>query len=431
MVPCESRMESIMLPDRTDTIVVGAGQAGLAMSAHLRGCGVPHLVLEKNRIAEAWRTSRWDSLVANGPAWHDRFPALEIEGVDPDGFAGKERMAAYFEAFARQIDAPIHCGVEVHSVTRLDGNTGFRVETSDGVVEATNVVAATGPFQKPIIPPVVPETPGITQIHSNVYRNPDQLAEGAVLVVGAGSSGTQIAEELMRAGRKVYLSVGPHNRPPRGYRGLDFCWWLGVLREWDVPTLDPATAHITIAVSGANGGNTVDFRKLADQGMTLVGMTDRFEDGVIHFRPDLADNIRRGDANMLGMLDRADAYAAENGLDLPEEPEARLIGPDPDCMTDPVLELDLAEAGVTTILWATGYALDFGWLQVDALDETGKPVHHRGVSEIPGVYFLGLPWLSRRASSFIWGVWHDAKHLADHIDQRRKYLGFPGERHSA
>ena len=415
-----------MLPKRTDTVVVGAGQAGLAISAHLKACDIPHVVLERNRIAEAWRTSRWDSLVANGPAWHDRFPVLEIDGVDPDGFASKENMARYFETFANQIDAPVHCGVDVQSATRLEAQTGFRVETSDGVVQATNVVAATGPFQKPIIPPLVPDTAGITQMHSNAYRNPDQLADGAVLVVGAGSSGTQIAEELMRAGRKVYLSVGPHNRPPRGYRGLDFCWWLGALREWDVPTLDPATAHITIAVSGANGGKTVDFRKLADQGMVLVGMTDRYRDGVIHFRPDLGDNIRRGDANMLGMLDRADAYAIENGLDLPEEPEAREIGQDPACMTDPILELDLTNVGVTTILWATGYALDFGWLKVDALDDAGKPIHHRGVSPVPGCYFLGLPWLTRRASSFIWGVWHDAKHLADHIDQRRKYLAHPG-----
>ena len=204
-----------------------------------------------------------------------------------------------------------------------------------------------------------------------------------------------------------------------------------MLGEWDVPTLDPRTAHITIAVSGANGGHTVDFRKLAERGMNLVGMTSGYENGVVRFAGDLATNIRNGDANHLGMLERADAYAAENGLDLPEEPEAKIIGQDPACMTDPILELDLAKAGVTTVLWATGYALDFGWLKVGALDDDGKPVHHRGVSEVPGIYFLGLPWLSRRASSFIWGVWHDAKFIADHIDQRRKYLSFPEERHLA
>ena len=419
-----------MTHETTDTVVVGAGQAGLAMSAHLKTCGVPHVVLERDRIAERWRTSRWDSLVANGPAWHDRFPLKEFDGFPPDGFTGKDRVANYFEAFAEQISAPVRCGVEVTGVTRQDAGHGFLVETSEGAIEASNVVAATGPFQRPIIPPVIPDS-GLHQMHSNAYRNPEQLPEGAVLVVGAGSSGTQIADELLASGRDVYLSIGPHNRPPRAYRGLDFCWWLGVLGEWDVPTLDPSTAHITIAVSGANGGHTVDFRKLAERGMNLAGMTSGYENGVVRFADDLANNIRNGDANYLGMLERADAYATENGLDLPEEPEAKIIGKDPACMTDPILELDLAKAGVTTVLWATGYALDFGWLKAGVLDDAGKPVHHRGVSEVPGIYFLGLPWLSRRASSFIWGVWHDAKFIADHIDQRRKYLGFPQARHLA
>lgn len=420
-----------MVMETVDTLVVGGGQAGLAMSANLRTCGVPHLVLERDRIAESWRTARWDSLVANGPAWHDRFPVLEFSDIDPNSFASKEQVANYFEAFAQQIEAPIRCGVDVTAVTRKSGGSGFLVETSAGVIESVNVVAATGPFQRPVIPPVVPQTAAVTQIHSNAYRNPDQLPEGAVLVVGAGSSGTQIAEELLRSGRQVYLSVGPHNRPPRSYRGRDFCWWLGVLGEWDVPNLDPRTAHVTIAVSGANGGHTVDFRSLAARGMILVGMTTDYDDGVIHFAPDVADNIANGDVNYLSMLDRADAYAAENGLELPEEPEARAIAPDPSCATDPLSEVDLEEANVATIIWATGYALDFGWLKVGAIDDDGKPRHHRGVSPEPGIYFLGLPWLSRRASSFIWGVWHDAKFLADHIGQRRKYLAFRSTEHRA
>lgn len=413
-----------MAIEKVDTLVVGGGQAGLAMSEHLSSCGVPHLVLERSRIAERWRSERWDSLVANGPAWHDRFPGMEFSDTDPDGFASKESVADYLVAYAAKIDAPVRCGVEVKAVRRNVGGPGFRVETSDGVIEASNVVAATGPFQRPIIPPVVPEHAGFAQIHSSGYRNPDQLPEGAVLVVGAGSSGAQIADELLQAGRRVYLSVGPHDRPPRSYRERDFCWWLGVLGKWDAATIDPATAHVTISVSGAHGGLTVDFRRLAAQGMTLVGMTQSYDAGVMRFAPDLADNIALGDANYLSMLDEADAYVARNGLDLPEEPEARLIDPDPDCVTDPILELNLVEAGITTILWATGFALDFSWLQVDAFDEDGRPKHQRGISAEPGVYFLGLPWLSRRASSFIWGVWHDAKHLADHIATQRKYLAY-------
>lgn len=413
-----------MSVETIDTLVVGAGQAGVAMSEHLSKAGVPHLVLERARIAERWRSGRWDSLVANGPAWHDRFPGLEFADTAPDAFAPKEKVADYFVAYAEKIAAPIRCGVEVKSVQRHAGRPGFRVETSQGVVEAMNVVAATGPFQRPVIPPVVPEDAGLMQIHSNAYLNPGQLPEGAVLVVGAGSSGVQIADELLQAGRRVYLSVGPHDRPPRAYRERDFCWWLGVLGKWDAPAPKPGTEHVTIAVSGAHGGNTVDFRRLAARGMVLVGMTQSFKTGTMTFATDLAKNIADGDANYLSVLEEADAYVAANGLDLPPEPEAHRIGANPECLTNPVLELNLAEAGVTSIVWATGYAVDYSWIKVDAFDEKGRPRHQRGVSVEPGIYFLGLPWQSRRGSSFIWGVWHDARFLADQIAIRRMYHAY-------
>ncbi|WP_166360240.1 flavin-containing monooxygenase [Pseudomonas akapageensis] len=407
-----------------DTLVVGAGQAGVAMSEHLSKLGVPHLVLERNRIAERWRTGRWDSLVANGPAWHDRFPGLEFDGLDPDAFAGKEQVADYFEAYAEKFNAPIRTGVEVTKVERNADRPGFTVETSEGVIQANQVVVATGPFQRPVIPAIAPESATISQIHSAEYRNPQQLPEGAVLVVGAGSSGVQIADELQRSGKQVYLSVGAHDRPPRAYRNRDFCWWLGVLGEWDAEGVQPGKEHVTIAVSGARGGHTVDFRRLAHQGMTLVGLTQSFNDGVVTFEANLADNIARGDENYLALLDAADAYIARNGLDLPEEPQAREMLPDPQCVTHPILELDLAKVGVTSIIWATGYAVDYNWLNVNTFDAKGKPQHQRGVSREPGVYFLGLPWLSRRGSAFIWGVWHDAKHIADHIVKQRSYLAY-------
>ncbi|RUU31442.1 NAD(P)/FAD-dependent oxidoreductase [Mesorhizobium sp. M6A.T.Ce.TU.016.01.1.1] len=413
-----------MSVEKVDTLVVGGGQAGLAMSEHLSKCGVPHLVLERRRIAERWRSERWDSLVANGPAWHDRFPGMEFPDTHPDAFVPKEKVADYFAAYAEMIAAPIRCGVEVKKVRRLVGRPGFQVETSDGVIEASNLVAATGAFQHPVVPAIVPEDAGLMQIHSSAYRNPDQLPEGAVLVVGSGSSGVQIADELLRAGRRVYLSVGPHDRPPRAYRERDFCWWLGVLGKWDAQAPAPGTEHVTIAVSGARGGETIDFRRLAAQGMTLVGRTELYRAGVMIFAPDLGKNIARGDANYMSVLDEADAYVARNGLDLPEEPGARKIGPDPQCVTDPILELNLAEAGISSIIWATGFTVDYSWLEVDVFDEKGKPKHQRGVSTEPGIYFLGLPWQSRRGSSFIWGVWHDAKHLADHISTQRKYLAY-------
>jgi putative flavoprotein involved in K+ transport len=404
--------------EKVGTLIVGGGQAGLAMSEQLSKRGLPHLILERHRIAERWRTERWDGLHANGPAWHDRLPGLPIAGVDPDGFATRNQMVDYFVAYAERIAAPVRCGVAVTALHRKTDGTGFLAETSAGEFEAANVVAATGPFQRPLIPAVVPPEAKILQMHSNAYHNPGRLPAGAVLVVGAGSSGAQIADELSRAGRRVYLSVGHHERPPRRYRGRDFCWWLGVLGLWDAPARDPAEKHVTIAVSGAYGGATIDFRRLAAAGVTLVGRAEGFGDGAMRFAPDLASNLAQGDASYLSFLDAADAYAAQKGLDLPAEPAARTVEPDPACVTDPILQLNLRDAGITSIVWATGFALDFGWLKVDAFDGHGLPVHHRGVSNVPGLYFLGLSWLTRRASAFIFGVGQDAAHLADHVAGR-------------
>ena len=404
-----------MPADQIHTVVIGGGQAGLAMSEHLTNRAVPHVVLERHRIAERWRSERWDSLVANGPAWHDRFPNMTFDDIDPNSFASKDRIVAYFEAYAGQIKAPLRCGVDVTSVTQNADGSGYCIETAQGVIIAQNVVAATGPFQKPIIPAVVPPEAGMLQMHSTHYRNPAQLPEGAVMVVGAGSSGAQIADELTRAGRKVYLSVGPHDRPPIRYRGKDFCWWLGVLGLWDARTRARGMEHVTIAVSGANGGQTVDFRHFHARGMMLTGRAGPFVNGVMHFAADLAENIAVGDQYYLSLLDDADAYVAAHQLDFPVEPEARLIDPDPPCVTDPIRKLHLLGAGVSTIIWATGFALDYSWLHAGRYDAKGAPLHDRGVSEAPGLYFLGLPWLSRRASPFIWGVWHDAEYLAGRI----------------
>lgn len=407
-----------MAIEKVATLIVGGGQAGLAIGEHLGKLGIEHLILEKDRIAERWRTARWNSLVANGPAWHDRFPTKEFSTISPDSFATKEEVVSYFEQFAEQTKSPIRCGVNVNSVHKMEGGTGFIIETTKGVIEAKNVVSATGPFQIPIIPPVVPNETDIIQIHSSSYRNPDDLAEGSILVVGAGSSGTQIADELLRSERKVYLSIGPHDRPPRSYRGKDFVWWLGVLGKWQMKTPPAGKEHVTISVSGAHGGSTVDFREFASRGMTLVGMTQEFENGLLTFAADLTQNITDGDENYLSVLEEGDAYIEKNQLDMPQEEDAKIIGPDPECMKNPILELDLAQQGITTIIWATGFAQDFSWLKVDTFNKDRKPQHEKGVTNEPGIYFLGLPWLSMRGSSFIWGVWEDAKFLANHIAQR-------------
>ena len=411
--------------EQIDTLVIGGGQAGIAMSEHLGKAGISHLVLERARIAERWRSERWDSLMANGPAWHDRFPNRDFNAHKPDAFVSKEEIADYLVDYATQVGCPIRENTEVTSLSRKETGVGFVAKTSVGEISARYVVSATGPFQRPLIPQIVPKSAGVKQIHSVDYHNPEELPKGAVLVVGSGSSGVQIAAELLAASRKVYLSVGKHDRPPRRYRGRDFVWWLGVLNLWDAE-FTPGTEHTTIAVTGSKGGYTIDFRNLAESGATLVGRTNGFDAGKISFAGDLINSIQNGDMNYLATLDMADAFIERNGIDLPEEPEARKIGPDPDCITNPLVDLDLADAGVSTILWATGYGYDYDWLDVDACDENGKPAHTRGVSTEPGFYYLGLPWLSRRGSSFLWGVWHDAKFIADHIAKQEGYLAYQG-----
>ncbi len=251
------------------------------MSEHLSNCGVPHLVLERHRIAERWRSERWDSLVANGPAWHDRFPGMEFPDADPDAFVPQGDGRGLFRRL-READR------RAHPLRR--GGQGSAEERRPARLPRRNVGGRDRGQQRRGRHRTFPaprhsrprsrDTAGVMQIHSNAYRNPGQLPEGAVLVVGAGSSGVQIAEELLRAGRRVYLSVGPHDRPPRAYRGRDFCWWLGVLGKWDAEARKPGKGHVTIAVSGAHGGHTIDFRRLAAQGMTLVGRTESYKNGV-------------------------------------------------------------------------------------------------------------------------------------------------------
>lgn len=402
-----------------DTVVVGAGQAGVAMSEHLTTLGIPHVVLEKNRIAEAWRTRRWDSLVANGPCWHDRFPHMEFD-ADPDSFVHHDKVANYFEKYAEKFNLPIHTDVTVNKAYKSKNRSGFTIETSQGKLFTQRIVSATGAFQKAVIPPIAPQNPNFYQIHSDQYKNPEQLPEGAVLVIGAGSSGVQIADELNRSGKKVYLSVGRHERPPRTYRNRDNVWWLGVLGGWDYMHTEN-TPLKGFAVSGAHGGINVDFRVLEKQGITLVGVTESFENNTIKFKDDLKTNLEEADAVLMSFYDEADAYIEKNGLDLPTEPQARHQLSNPKCVTDPILEVDLVEANITSVIWASGFSYDFDWLQVNAFDEHKKPKHKQGVSTERGVYFLGLPYLTSRGSSFIWGVWHDAKHIAEHIDIQRKY----------
>lgn len=338
--------------------------------------------------------------------------------VEPDDFATKDQIVAYFECFAASIDAPVRCGVAVEALYRDLETQGFRVETSAGSVESRRVVVATGAFQNPVIPNLIHAENGIAQIHSSEYRNPSDLPPGAVLVVGSGSSGAQIADEILRSGRKVYLSVGHHKRPPRRYRGQDNSFWLDKLKRWDMRPSGAAQKHVPIAVSGINGGWTVDFRDLGHRGVNLVGHTESYRDGILRFAPDLRENIEAGDQDYLAFLKEVDALIELEGLDFPEETSAHEIMADPDCLVHPQLEIDLANEAVSVVIWATGYSADFKWIKIDdAFEPTGRPIHDAGISCIPGLYFLGLPFLSRLGSAFIFGVWDDARRLGEHMAQ--------------
>ena len=340
---------------QVDTLIVGAGQAGVAMSAHLQARGIDHVVLEKARIAEAWRTSRWDSLVANGPAWHDRFPDKEFDDTAGDAFATKHACARYFEDYARERSLPIRTEEEVLSAAPDAGGFRYLIETSKGRYRANNIVVATGAFQVPLIPPVVPESAAVTQLHSKFYRNLNSLPPAPCwssvpalrvrrLPTSSTAPGARFISPLVRtSGRRAR------------YRGADYCHWLGVLGKWEMKTPPAGREHVTISVSGAFGGYTVDFREYAAQGMNLVGMLEGCDGATLTFADDLADNIRAGDENYLGLLDEVDDFISEQGIDAPEDEAARHIKADPLCMTEPRLSLDLVERGVSTIIWATGY----------------------------------------------------------------------------
>jgi putative flavoprotein involved in K+ transport len=396
-----------------ETLIVGGGQAGLVMSDMLSRRDRPHLVLERGRIGERWRSERWDGLRFQFPNWSVKLPDCPFPHSDPDGFATSPEIADYLNVYATKIAAPIRCGVAVTAL-RQNGK-GYRAETSAGPVRATNVVIATGPYQRPVVPGLALHDCPLFQVHASAYKQPEQLPPGAVLIVGSGASGAQIAEELVRAGRTVYLSVGRHRRMPRRYRGYDLIWWLGAMGLDQTPVEERGADATLPLITGAYGGHTIDFRAFAAQGITLLGRLRSAREGILHFAADLNQSIAHGDAAYAAFLDKVDGYIEREGMDLPLEPEARESYPDPLCVREPLRELDLRRAGVSALIWATGYTFDFGWLDLPLLNARGAPRHDHGVAPLPGIYFLGLPWLSKMTSSFLSGVADDAARLAERI----------------
>ena len=338
--------------------------------------------MEKGRIAERWRTERWDGLRFQSPNELVRLPDFSLPYIDPHGFAARQEIVDFLSAYAAFIDAPVQCGVEVTALRHRNDGMGFVAETSAGPIEAARVVVATGPFQRPLIPALLPDTPGYPQLHASAYRSPEQLPAGAVLVVGAGASGAQIAEELMRSGRPVYLSVSRHRRAPRRYRGHDHVWWWIETGMDKTPVDKRGPDRSPLVHTGAYGGHTIDFRDFARQGMVLLGRAEGANDGIMSFAPDLLENLAHGDAAFLAFMDFVDAHIARAGLCMPEDPDARVMTPAPASLSEPRRSLDLRAAGIGAVIWATGYGLDFRWIDIPVLDERGMPVHRAGVTAV-------------------------------------------------
>jgi putative flavoprotein involved in K+ transport len=406
-----------MPAEHVKTLIIGGGQAGLAMSHRLKQRGLAHLALERHRIAERWRTERWDGLRFQFPNWSVSLPDFSFPHTDPDGFAATGEIVEFIEAYAAFVAPPIRCGVAVTRLRCRDGAPGFIAETSDGAIQAENIVVATGPYQRAIMPDLMRDH-AIFQVHASRYLNPEQLPPGAVLVVGSGASGAQITEELYRAGRRVYLSVGQHTRLPRRYRGRDLIWWLEQMGIDQTPVESRGPSRLLPLITGAYGGHTIDFRQFAADGVTLLGRVKAARDGVLDIAPDLGKSLVEGEATYAIFLDMVDAHVEKHGLKMPEDSAARAVLPDPPCVTEPLRRLDISADGIGAVIWATGYAADFSWIDIPVLDAQGEPRHRHGITEVPGLYFLGLQWLSKMKSSFLSGVGDDAAVLADHIAAR-------------
>jgi putative flavoprotein involved in K+ transport len=407
-----------MVTEHVETLIVGGGQAGLSMSHMLSRLDCPHLVVERGRIGERWRSERWDGLRFQFPNWSVRLPDLAFQSEEPDGFATSNAIVAYLEAYAQLVNPPIRCGVVVTGLRRGESGREILAQTSSGSIVAKNVVIATGPYQRPVVPRLLCDDCDLFQVHASAYKGPEQLPSGAVLVIGSGASGAQIAEELSRAGRKVYLSVGRHKRMPRRYRGHDLIWWLAEMGLDRTPVENRGADATLPLITGAYGGHTIDFRVFAEQGITLLGRLQSGRGRVLVFADDLDQSIAYGDAAYHAFLDLVDAYVERKNMGLPAEPTARTRRADPPCIAAPVRQLDIRNATLCSVIWATGYAFDFDWIELPILDANGAPRHEHGVAPVAGVYFLGLPWLSKMNSSFLSGVGDDAARIADHIQCR-------------
>lgn len=408
-------------------VIVGGGQAGLSVAYCLKQKGVESIVFERHHRFHSWRVNRWDSFCLVTPNWQCRLPDFhydrEYGGTDPDGFMLRGEITDYLDAFCAMSQPDLREGVEVTRVA--PSAEGFTVETSIGKWTCDQVVIATGGYDTPIEPPYAQNlSPEIVQMHSVDYRRPEQLPEGGVLIVGTGQSGVQLMEDFVRAGRPVSLAVGPAPRSPRKYRGRDATDWLYDAGHYDI-TIDThpdpvkALTQTNHYMSGRDGGKEIDLRQFhVDHGVELYGSLADMAGTEVRFLPDLAKNLDDADRSYVGIRTQIDAFIAREGIDAPAPPPFVKVWEPEQERTD----LNLAEAGITSVLWAIGFRPDYSWIEADAFDARGKPVFDRGVTDHPGLYFIGLGWLNTWGSGRFLGIEEDSRHLADQIVERQRVL---------
>jgi putative flavoprotein involved in K+ transport len=407
------------------TVIIGAGHAGLAMSRCLAERCIDHVVLERGEVANSWKTERWDSLRLLTPNWQSRLPGYGYEGDDPDGFRTMPETIAFIERYADVISAPVQTHTRVTSVRAANG--GYAVATDRGNWRCRTVVLATGACNLPHIPALAQALPSTIDTLTPVrYRNPDQLAKGGVLVVGASATGTQIAAEIQRSGRPVTLAVGEHIRAPRIYRGKDIEWWMdaaGVLDERydEIDDINRARSVPSLQLAGSPERRTVDLNSLTRIGVKLIGRLAGINDGKAQFSGSLRNLCALSDLKMNRLLDTIDAWATENGLDAEVDPPHRFEPTEVEA--SPPLGMNLGNGAIRTIIWATGFRPDYSWLDVPVLDRKGRVRHDGGVVDAPGMYLLGIQFLRRRKSALIDGAGDDARELSAHL---ASYLGDSG-----
>lgn len=407
-----------------NVIIVGGGQAGLSVSYYLQQQDIDHLIIEKNTMMSTWQDQRWDSFTLVTPNWQCELPGHPYDGDDPKGFMKKQEIIEYLSRFAKKVNPPIEENTSVYKVS-TDHTGMYRIETSAGIYTAEQVVVASGGYRVPIIPRMAEKLPpSIVQIHSERYLNPEQLPDGATLVVGSGQSGAQIAEDIHLTGKKVFLATGDAPRVARFYRGKDVVEWLDDMNYYDMsvdehPLREGVRDNTNHYVTGRDGGREIDLRKFATEGMELYGLMDDYDGENLIFRPNLKDNLDKADKTYLNINARIDAYIEENGIEAPvEEPYSPVWQPEKEREV-----LNLKESGISSIIWCIGFSPDFSWLDAPVFNGKGHPQHKRGVTLVPGLYFIGLPWLHTWGSGRFSGISRDAKFLTENIVRMKKKAG--------